>query len=120
MKMCVAGAVALAVSVWAGPAEAQSRRSMQTQETGVAQIHSWVKVGRKTCMLDHFHDGSGTGRSKREAERAAIAAWSEFTAWEYGAPWGRYAIAESRSANCSQQSPGSWLCAVQARPCRPY
>jgi len=120
MKMSIAGAVALAVFTWVGTAEAQSRRAMAAQETGVAEIHSWVKVGRKTCMLDHFHDGSGTGRTKREAERAAIVAWSEFTAWEYGTPWGRYAIAASRSANCSQQSRGSWSCAVQALPCRPY
>jgi hypothetical protein len=118
--MSIAGAIALALFAWAGTAQAQSRNTMQAQETGVAEIHSWVKVGRKTCMLDHFHDGSGTGRTKKDAERAAIVAWSEFTAWEYGSPWGRYAIAESRSANCSQQSPSAWSCAIQARPCRLY
>lgn len=120
MRMSIAGVVALALFSWAGTADAQSKRAMESQETGVAQIHSWVKVGRKTCMLDHFHDGSGTGRNKREAEAAAVRAWADFTVWEYGPPWGRYAIAESRSANCSQQSPSSWSCAVQARPCRPY
>ena len=120
MKMSIAGVVALAVFAWANTADAQSRRAIEAQETGVAQIHTWVKVGRKTCMLDHFHDGSGTGRTKRDAERAAIVAWSEFTAWEYGPPWGRYTIAESKQATCSQQSPSSWSCAIQARPCRPY
>jgi Neuraminidase (sialidase) len=120
MRMSIAGVGALALVVWAGTADAQSRKSMETQETGVASIHAWTKVGRKTCMVDHFHDGSGTGRNKKEAEAAAIRAWADFTAWEYGTPWARYAIAESRSANCSQQSPSSWSCAVQARACRPY
>jgi hypothetical protein len=105
-------ALALCVSVpIAGPVRAQ--------ETGVASIHSWVKVGRKTCMLDHFHDGSGTGSTKKQAERAAIGAWTEFTAWEYGSPWGRYSIAVSKTMNCSQDT-GSWSCHVQARPCRPF
>jgi hypothetical protein len=110
----VAGMCALALCVSApitGP--------VQAQETGVAGIHSWVKVGRKTCMLDHFHDGSGTGSTKKQAERAAIGAWTEFTAWEYGSPWGRYSIAVSKSMECTQ-SAGSWSCHTQARPCRPY
>jgi hypothetical protein len=91
----------------------------QSQETGLAEIHIWVKVGRKTCMVDHFHDGSGTGKSRAEAERAAIRAWVEFTAWEYGPPWGRYSLAASKKATCSRES-DSWRCGVEARPCRPY
>jgi hypothetical protein len=114
MHKSVAGACTLALfALFAGDATAQQG------ETGVAEIHSWVKVGRKTCMLDHFHDGSGTGRTRAQAEKAAITAWVEFTAWEYGSPWGRYSIAVSKSMNCSQAS-GAWSCHVQARPCRPY
>ena len=109
--MVSAGALALALL--AGAAAAQS------QETGIAEIHAWVKVGRKTCMLDHFHDGNGTGRTRAEAERAAIKSWIEFTAWEYGNPWGRYTIAASKKMTCSRESP-SWRCAVEARPCRSY
>lgn len=119
MRKSVVGACVLALVGTLGTAEAQSRRGQQAQETGMAQIHQWVKVGRKTCMLDHFHDGSGNGSTRKQAERAAIAAWAEFTAWEYGSPWGRYAIAESKRMDCSQ-SGGGWSCAVQARPCRPY
>lgn len=119
MKKLIAGACALATVVVCAEVQAQSRRAMQAQETGVAEIHQWVRVGRKTCMLDHFHDGSGTGPSRRQAERAAITAWSEFTAWEYGSPWGRYSIAESKKMDCSRSGAG-WNCAVQARPCRPY
>lgn len=106
-------AVALAVVLLAGDVVGIA------QETGIAAIHAWVKVGSKTCMADHFHDGSGTGPTRATAERAAIRSWAEFTAWEYGDPWGRYAIAASKKATCSQES-GSWRCAVEARPCRPY
>jgi len=112
MRSSVAGACALAiVGLLSGNAAAQ--------ETGVASIHSWVKVGRKTCMLDHYHDGNGNGRTKAHAEKAAITSWTEFTAWEYGSPWGRYSNAVSKTMNCSQES-GTWNCHVQARPCRPY
>ncbi|MBX9587967.1 MAG: hypothetical protein K2X43_01600 [Hyphomonadaceae bacterium] len=112
MKKSAAGVCAFALlAMLAGGAAAQ--------ETGVAGIHSWVKVGRKTCMLDHYHDGSGSGATRAQAERAAVAAWAEFTAWEYGGPWGRYSNAVSKSTRCSQGS-GGWSCAVQARPCRPY
>lgn len=113
MRTFVLGACALAVALFAGEAAGQ------LQETGLATIHAWVKVGRKTCMADHFHDGSGTGPTKAVAERAAIRSWVEFTAWEYGDPWGRYSIAASKKMNCSRESE-SWRCALEARPCRPY
>jgi hypothetical protein len=89
------------------------------RETGVASIHSWAKVGHKTCMLDHFHYGSGNGPTRAAAERAATRSWAEFTAWEYGNPWGHYSISASRKTTCSR-GPGGWACAVDARPCRPY
>jgi hypothetical protein len=114
MRKCVAGALALTLlAVCAGQAAAQG------DETGVASIHELVKVGRKTCMLDHFHDGSGSGATRRQAEQAAIQSWVEFTAFEYGDAWGRYSIAASKQMGCSQGS-GSWTCQLQARPCRPY
>jgi hypothetical protein len=113
MKRFVLGACALAVALFAGEAVGQS------QETGLAEIHTWIKVGRKTCMVDHFHDGSGTGPTRAAAQREAIRSWVEFTAWEYGNPWGRYAIAASRKMTCSRESEG-WRCSVEARPCRPH
>lgn len=115
MRKSAASACAFAFfGLLAGGAVAQ-----ESAETGVAQIHTWVKVGRKTCMLDHYHDGNGNGSTKAQAEKAAIVSWSEFTAWEYGTPWGRYSNAASKAMSCSQ-SGGSWNCNVQARPCRPY
>lgn len=110
-KVGVSGcAVALSILLGAmGMAEAD--------ETGVAGIHSWVKVGHKTCLLDHFHDGSGSGPTRTAAERQAIQSWVDFTAWEYGSSWGRYSLAASKKMTCSRSE--SWSCAVEARPCRP-
>ena len=113
MRKLGVSAAALTIALLAGEAVGQS------QETGIAEIHAWVKVGRKTCMADHFHDGSGTGPTRATAERAAIRSWAEFTAWEYGDPWGRYSIAASKKTTCAQES-ATWRCAVEARPCRSY
>lgn len=89
-------------------------------ETGLAGMHSWVKVGRKTCMSSHFHYGNSSGqRSKKAAMQAAVQDWASFTATEYGTSWARFSIAGSRSVKCGQTSSG-WSCAVEARPCRPF
>jgi hypothetical protein len=93
--------------------------AVQAEETGVAGIHTWVKVGRKTCLADHFHDGTGAGRTRAKAQAEAIQAWTDFTAWEYGGTWGRYSLAVGKSMSCSQ-SGGSWTCNTQARACRPF
>jgi hypothetical protein len=87
-------------------------------ETGVAGIHSWVKMGRKTCMVDHFHSGNGSGATRAQAERQAIQAWIDFTAWEYGTAWGRYRVATGKNLSCEKS--GDWNCFLEARPCRPY
>src|SRR5690242_12917201 len=54
------------------------------QDMGLAGLHTWVRVGGRTCMLDHFHDGSGSGPTRAAAQHAAIRSWIDFTAWEYG------------------------------------
>jgi hypothetical protein len=110
-RLVCASALVLLGTSWSWPAHAD--------ETGVASIHTWIRVGRKTCMADHFHDGTGTARTRAGAHLAAIRAWSEFTAWEYGSSWGSYGLALSKSAKCARSSSG-WSCTVQARPCRPY
>lgn len=103
-----AGALAAGLALMSGGAQAQD---------GLAGMHTWVRVGGKTCMLDHFHDGSGSGRTRAAAERAAIQSWSDFTAWEYSPRWGRFSAAVSKSVNCSRSSSG-FTCNVSARPCR--
>jgi hypothetical protein len=88
-------------------------------DTGVAQVlHALQRVGGRTCVVDHYHDGSGTGRTRHEAMNAAVSAWSGFTSWEYGTSWGRYGLANRKSANCSRDSSGGWSCSVSAIPCR--
>jgi len=90
----------------------------RAEETGIATIHTWVKVGHKTCLADHFHSGNGNGQTRVQAERQAVQSWADFTAWEYGSSWGRYSIAAAKKMNCEQS--GSWSCFLEARPCRPY
>jgi hypothetical protein len=87
------------------------------QETGLAGMHTWVRVGGRTCMLDHFHDGSGSGPTRAAAQRAAIRAWIDFTAFEYGGRWASYGASVSKRMGCSG-SPGNYSCSTSSRPCR--
>jgi len=87
------------------------------QDTGLAGMHTWVRVGGRTCLLDHYHDGSGSGPTRAAAMHAAIGAWSDFTAFEYGSRWGSYRAAISKRMGCSG-GPGNYSCSTSARPCR--
>jgi len=109
-RICLlAAGAAVLLGLAQAPAEAQ--------ETGLAAIHAWVPAGRnKTCMATHFHDGTGTGKTSKEAERAAIQSWEAFTIWEYGPPWGRYAHSESKSMTCDR-SGAEFSCRATSRPC---
>jgi hypothetical protein len=89
----------------------------QAQDLGLAGMHTWVRVGGRTCLLDHFHDGSGSGPTRAAAQRAAIRSWIDFTAWEYGGRWGSYGAAVSKRMGCSG-GPGNFSCSTSARPCR--
>ena len=109
-RIAVAGA-ALFGALWVPLPAAQA------QETGLAAMHSWVPVGRKTCMATHFHDGSGTGKTQKEAERVAIRVWESFTIWEYGPPWGRWANSESKKTTCSRDTQSVFTCQITSRPC---
>jgi hypothetical protein len=101
------GALALVLGLPAGFAQAQ----------GLDELHSKVRVGGRICMADHFHDGSGTGRTVAQAQAAAIRAWIDFTAWEYGRRWGSYGASVSKRMSCSGGA-GSYSCSVSSRPCR--
>jgi hypothetical protein len=111
MKVLTAavGVGVLALGLASGSAVAQDG-------VGLAGIHEWVKVGRKTCMADHFHDGQGTGPTKAQARAAAVQAWVDFTAWEYGNRWARWQNSISKSESCSG-SRGAISCSVSSRPC---
>jgi len=83
---------------------------------GLAGIHAWVKVAGRTCLADHFHDGQGSGPTKTQAEAAAVRAWTDFTAWEYGRRWARWQLSASKLESCSG-SRGNISCKVSSRPC---
>lgn len=87
-------------------------------ETGLAGIHTWIKVGRKTCFGDHLHVGNSSGKSsERRALRAAITSWEEFTAAEYGTDWAYFRNAIKKMKGCSKDSEG-WGCTVEGTPCK--
>ncbi|HEY7645026.1 MAG TPA: hypothetical protein VH858_08315 [Hyphomicrobiales bacterium] len=90
----------------------------KADETGLAGIHAIAyESGRRACMTDHFHDGSGTGKTRKAAEAAARNSWISFTAFEYGSDWASFALAASKTMNCTN-SGDSWSCSTAARPCR--
>jgi hypothetical protein len=86
-------------------------------ETALASIHPWVRVGHKICMADHFHNGTGKGASRKQALAAAVSDWASFTTLEYGSSWGQFSLAESKGMACSKAS-DEWSCELEARPCR--
>jgi hypothetical protein len=102
-----AGAFALLLGLPAAVAQAQ----------GLEDLHSKVRIGGRLCMADHFHDGSGTGSTRARAQAAAVRAWIDFTAWEYGSRWGSWGASVSKRMSCSGGA-GSYSCNVSSRPCR--
>jgi hypothetical protein len=93
--------------------------SAAADETGIASIHPWVRMGGRICLQGHFHDGAGSGPTRSVAQREAIRAWIGFTAWEYGSTWGHYGLAVHKHMACSGGR-GSWSCSTEAIPCRGY
>jgi hypothetical protein len=86
-------------------------------DTGLAYSHTLRKERGRLCMADHFHTGSGEGRTKDAARRAAIQSWAGFTNFEYGTVWARYSLAGSQSTRFTKAEEG-WSAYVEARPCR--
>lgn len=88
-------------------------------DTGVAQLlHSMRREGKRLCLESHFHTGSSAGApTKKAAEVAAVKAWAEFTAWEYGTDWAQWVRAGSKKLACAQ-SGASWGCEAEARACK--
>ena len=93
---------------------------VQADETGMAGIHTWRKVGKKTCLVDHFHDGDGSGSTQKLAELAAIRSWQSFTDLEYGSDWAKFQIANSKSMKCTRDGGAQWSCRAEAVACRPF
>jgi hypothetical protein len=97
---------------------AVSSLTAHADETGLDSIHDQAPAkGRRICMTSHFHDGSGIGANRKEAEAKAVQAWIDFTAWEYGSTWGSFQTADAKSMDCSEAG-GRWSCSTSARPCK--
>ncbi len=88
-------------------------------ETGMASIHSWRKVGKKTCMIDHEHSGTGSGINRKAAELSAIRSWASFTDLEYGDAWANFNHAIGKQMRCNSGM-GGVQCDLLATPCRPW
>jgi hypothetical protein len=86
-------------------------------DTGFAYSHSLRKEGGRLCMSDHYHQGSGSGRSKPAAQAAAARSWADFTNFEYGTAWARWSVARGKSVRYTKDANG-WSADVDARPCR--
>lgn len=87
-------------------------------DTGMAgSLHDLRREGRKVCIVDHWHYGSGSGGTKKIAMKDAIGSWSGFTAMEYGSDWANFNKANSRRVSCSNGG-GGVNCSLEGRPCR--
>jgi hypothetical protein len=86
-------------------------------DTGFAYTHDLRKEGGRLCMSDHYHSGSGSGRSKPAAQAAAARSWADFTNFEYGSAWARWSAAGGKSVRYTKDVSG-WSADVDARPCR--
>ncbi len=85
--------------------------------SGVATLGTdQAQAARKSCWVDHYHSGGGSGTTRRRAKQAAVRSWESFTAMEYGAQWGHYKLAKDRRLSCSGVR-GDYECNVSAIPC---
>ncbi len=92
---------------------------VSADDTGMAQsLHDVRREGRKLCIVDHWHYGSGVGATKKAAMADAVGSWQSFTALEYGTDWARFQKASSRTVSCANSGGGGVSCSIDARPCR--
>ena len=97
---------------------ASASAAIRAEDGAMTGLHEKRVEGGRWCMADHPHFGNGSGPTQKAAQAAAIKDWNEFTAWEYGIPWGNFNNAGSRRVGCTG-GVGSFTCEVSARPCRP-
>jgi hypothetical protein len=82
-------------------------------------MHEEKRVGRLSCMVDHYHFGSSTGQSSRKAAEAdAAASWADFVYFEYGDAYTSWKSSQSKNVDCSKDGSGLWGCSISSRPCR--
>jgi hypothetical protein len=90
-------------------------------ESGLAAMHDWKQEKRAICMATHFHDGAGEGATRKDAEKAAVLAWREFTSFEYGSDWDSYNRSASKTMDCFEiAGTKKWSCSTSSRPCKQH
>jgi hypothetical protein len=94
-----------------------SSTAAYADDTGLAYAHDLRKEGGRLCMSDHYHSGSGSGKSKPAAQAAAVRSWADFTNLEYGTAWARWSVAHGKSVRYTKADSG-WDASIDARPCR--
>lgn len=103
--------------LFAAAAALASTVTVHADDTGFAYSHSLRKEGGSLCMADHYHSGSGAGKTKPGALAAAARSWADFTNFEYGSAWARWSIARGKSVRYTKEASG-WSVDLDARPCR--
>ena len=94
---------------------------MGLASAGLAQqtLHDERRVGKLSCMVDHYHFGSSKGQtSKKAAEADAVGSWSDFVDFEYGSAYGSWKASVGKSVDCAKDGSGLWGCTLSSRPCR--
>ncbi len=86
-------------------------------DTGFASAHDMVKAGGKSCFANHAHSGAGDGPTKPAAMQAALKAWWEYTAGEYGSDWAHWRRSAAQKVTYSKAEKG-WTATVESRPCK--
>ena len=118
LGLLLAAAVGITAVLTASPDAAVAAPRQAAQDSGMVALHTLRRERGLVCMTDHYHIGTSYGLpSKSAAERAALADFASFTAWEYGNHWGNARVAGSRTMNCKITG-GTWGCEFNARPCR--
>lgn len=86
-------------------------------DTGMAYSHDIVKSGGHSCFASHAHSGSGDGATKPAAMQAALKAWWEYTAGEYGSDWAHWGRSAGQKVTYTKAASG-WTATVESRPCK--
>ncbi len=91
--------------------------AVRADDTGLASMHAFIKIGGKTCFDGHRHSGSGEGATKDKARAAAIKAWWEYTAGEYGSDWAHWGRSAAQKVSYGKAATG-WSATVESTPCK--
>ena len=87
--------------------------------TAQQTLHDEQRVGKLSCMVDHYHFGSSKGQASRKAAEAdAAASWENFVDFEYGGAYASWKASQGKSVDCANDGSGLWGCTVSSRPCR--